>query len=800
MFKNYLVIAFRHLGRHKLFSAINILCLAIGITFSMLIGVYIINQRNINTGFRNAGSQYVIKSNWKVKNMGLPITTVAPLAKTLKEKYPHLVAGYYRFNPVTNVVSAGDRHFKENISIGDTTLISVYGFKLLHGDPAHAFANNSSAVITENLALKLFGTTEAINKTISITNTTSDRQDYIVSAVLQTMPYNTVNNLVDPEGYSVFVPFEGNRFFRDGSQQESWDNIYVPGMIELQPGVTAEAVTKAAAELLQQHLPANLQGLLQPEFVPMKEYYLRDNNGAAQKIITTLSLVAGFILLMAVINFINISIGTSSYRLKEIGLRKVFGSVRTQLIVQHLTESLVLTLIAGLLSAGLYEAVRPVFDQVLNTQLDPVWQLGAFKTGLLLLLIISTGLIAGIYPAFILSRSGIVHAVKGRINTARGGLWLRKGLLVVQFSLAIFIFINALNISRQVSYVFNKNLGYDRDQLLVVTAFPKQWDSSGVLKMEAIKNGLLELPAVRTASLSFEVPDRTPPATLDLLPAGSSQPVVVPFIETDEDFATTFGLGMKEGRFMDNYDGSSADTRLVLNETAARSLGLGSGASGQMVKMPSGFSFTVAGVVKDFNYSSFQQSIGPLAFVHVKNANRYRYLTLKLHTADLTRTIAELREKWKALSPGSPFEYTFMDERFQALYQSELQLKKATQVATLLNLLIVFMGIFGVIAFTLARRTREIAMRKVLGAEVKNILFLFIKDYAWLIVIANIIAWPLAYITTDHWLQNYAYRMQQDLLPYLFVGGFMFLAAFTFITVQCLKTALSSPVKNLRAE
>jgi len=260
MLKNYLVIAIRHLRRHKLFSAINILCLAIGITFSMLIGDYIIGQKGINATLRNAGNQYYIKSKWKVENMGLPITTIAPLAKTLKEKYPNLVANYYRFNPVTNVVSAGDRHFKESIAICDTTLVSMYGFKLIHGDPQHAFRNSNSAVITEEMAIKLFGTTNAIDKTISVANTTSGKQDFSVSAVLKTMPYNTVNNSIDPGGYNVFVPFEGNRYYQGGAGEDQWANIYSPGLIELKPGVSPNTVLKAAEQTLALNLPDNLKG------------------------------------------------------------------------------------------------------------------------------------------------------------------------------------------------------------------------------------------------------------------------------------------------------------------------------------------------------------------------------------------------------------------------------------------------------------------------------------------------------------------------------------------------------------
>jgi putative ABC transport system permease protein len=798
MIRNYFIVAIRQLTRHKLFSIINILCLAIGITFSMLIGDYILNERSVNSGIRNVENQYLIKSNWKVKDMGLPVTTVGPLPRALKEEYPSLVANYYRVNPVTNVVSAGDRHFKENIAICDTTLVSMFGFPLLHGDRNRAFINNNSAVVTEEMAKKLYGTTDIVGKTVSVTGTVSGQQHYIVSAVLKSLPvYTTVNNFIDVAGYNMFVPFEGNHYYQGGDQSEAWSNIYNVGMIELKPGVSPVDLAAPMQHLLSTRLPGNLKGLLQPELAGFKTYYLDDNDGAVRKMITTLSLVAIFILLMAIINFVNISMGTSSYRLKEIGLRKVFGSGRKQLILQYLTESLLLSFVAGMFSVILYETVRPLFNQLLHARLDPVWAFGWQKLSWILLLVVTVGFLAGIYPAFVLSASGIVHSVKGKIDSAKGGLVLRKSLLVIQFSLAIVVFISALNISKQVKYVFDKDLGYTRDQLLVLTVFPKQWDSAGVLRMNGIREGLAAIPAVQSTSLSFEVPDRKPPNTIDILPRGAEKPIVVSVIEADEDFGSTYDLQLKEGNFFKKFDTRDRTSEIVLNETAAKSLGVH---AGEQIHSPAGFNFNVTGIIKDFNYSSFQQGISPLAFVHVRNTNRYRYLTLKLHTTDISRTLAHVRAKWNSLSPGSPFEFSFMDDKFATLYRSELQLKDATGVATALNLLIVFMGIFGIVAFTLARRTREIAVRKVLGAETRNIIYLFVKEYTLLILIANIIAWPLAWMATDYWLHSYVYRVEQNLMSYLFVGVLMFAMAFLFIAAQCFRTATSNPVKSLRTD
>ena len=802
MLKNYFTIAVRHLLRHKFFSAINILCLAIGITFSLVIGIYVLGQYNINASLKNINNQYIVKSNWKVKEMGLDITTFGPLPKTLKEEYPSLIANYYRYNPVTNVVSAGDKYFKEDIAIGDTNFISMYGFPVLYGNRQRPFTDNNSAVITERMAMKLFGEKNVINKIISILTTQNgEKQDYKVSAVLKDIPYNSVTNLVG-DTYNVFVPTEGNRYYAGGDPAQNWNSSYEVGMIELQPGKSAKDLEAPLKQVLAKYTTENIQKNLTIELAPVKDYYIKDHGGAAHKMIMILSLAALFILLMAVINFVNINIGTSTYRLKEIGLRKVFGGAKTQLIVQFIAEAIILTMVAAVISLIAYQLLRPVFDQVLNTKLDSVFRFSIEAVLFLFALVFITGFIAGVYPAFVMSSSRVINAVKGKIDSAKGGLFLRKTMLTVQFTLAIIVFICALTVSRQVSYVFSKDIGYNKEQLLVISAFPKQWDSVGVNRMINIKNALLQLPSVKDASLSFEIPDRKPPGSIDMqLVNGDGSTVLITSCGADENYAATFGLKVLSGSCF-AQSGGFIPNQIVLNESAVKALGLTvNSAINRQVKVPSsGTILTIAGVIKDFNYSSLQDKVEPLAFFHVKDATAYRYLSLKLGASNIVETVANVRNKWREMSPGTPFEYSFMDEKFQSLYRSELQLKKAANIATILNLIIVFLGIFGVVAFTLTKRTKEIAVRKVLGANVRNIIALFIRDYAVLILLANMIAWPLTYIITNKWLQSYAYRVNQDVVPYLFVCLFIFITAFSMIAIQCFKAGAANPVKSLRTE
>jgi ABC-type antimicrobial peptide transport system permease subunit len=678
----------------------------------------------------------------------------------------------------------------------------MYGLPVLYGNKDNAFPDINSAVITERIAQKLFGRKDVLNRRFSMQSTVAGTyQDYTVSAVLKDIPVNSVTGLIGVN-YNIFVPTIGSRFYPMGDPAQSWNGAYEIGAIKLRAGVRPEALQKPFQQLLAKYAPDDFKKNLTVVLAPVRDYYLKDNNGAVQKMITTLSLAAAFILLMAMINFVNITIGTSAHRLKEIGLRKVLGGLRKQIILQFLTEACLLSGISAILAAGLYELLRPAFTGILHTVLPPFWHFDSLKIIFIVLLTLLTGLLSGIYPAFVLSSTDLVHAVKGKINAARGGYLLRRGLLVVQFTLAILVFISALNVSRQIRYIFHKDLGYDKEQVLVIDAYPKQWDSVGVMKMQHIRDGLLQLPVVKDATLAFEVPDRKAPITTDLLPVNKDNaPLHIPTIFADEHYAATYGLQVREGTFF-SQSGAYIPNQIVLNESAARALGLSpETAIGRQIRIPSTkATVTIAGIVRDFHFASLRQQIEPTVFLHIGDVLSYRYLSLKLKSPDMAKAVDDVRAKWKALVPSAPFEYSFMDDRFQSLYQAELQLQQTADLATILNLVIVMLGIFGVVAFTLAARNKEVAIRKVLGASIRNIITLFGKEYVRPILLANAIAWPLAYLLTDSWLKGYSYRITQNAYPYLFVAGFIFVITLLLVAAQCYRTASSNPVKDLRSE
>lgn len=720
--------------------------------------------------------------------------TISPLAKALKEEYPELVQNYFRYDPVTTIVSAGMNHFKENIAIGDTTLVSMYGFPLAYGNANKVFTDNNSAVITEAFAVKMFGTKNAIGKTLNIApNVGGVSQDYIVSAVLKDLPYNTVTGSLN-DTYSVYVPTTGNNYFKTGDPSLSWDNLNELSFITLKPGVTASMLTTPINRLLHKYSSDFIWKNLGIYPTAVRDYFLKDNNGAIKKMVLVLSLIAAFILLMVIINFININIGTSSYRLKEIGLRKTFGSKKSNIVFQFMAEAMLLSLIAAFISIILYQSLLPLFSGMLNTSLPSVLQFSPIQYGLLLSLVIFLGLLAGIYPAFVLSATNLIEAIKGKMSQSKFPVVLKRALLVVQFSLAILVFICALNLSKQVNYIFKKDLGYDKEQVMLITAFP----DAGVSKMESIKQAFLQFHFVKNATIAAVVPNQEPHGRIILFPpkeSSATDQLSLPVSSADKDYAKTFGIKIISGSFFDNNtDG------IVLNETAVKQLGLTPGnAIGTSIQTPIANSpVTILGVMKDYNFSSLQSKIGPIGFAHIRNY--YRMLAVKLSTTNVQAAINEMKAKWKSFEPKEPFEYSFLDEKFAELYKSQLQLQAAANTATVLNIIIVLLGIIGVVAFMIVKRDKEIAVRKVLGANTSNILFLFIKEYATLLIISNLIAWPLAYVATERWLQNFAYRMHQNIFPYLTVLLFISVVALGLILLQCFKVAVASPVKSLRTE
>lgn len=799
MFKNYFKIAWRNIIRSRFYTAVNIVGLSTGIAFTLLIAAYVWSELQVNKNLKNADRQYIIQSKWKDQNQGNDLTTLGPLAKALRENYPNLVANYYRWDGISSNVSKGNKIFREGLQICDSTMFNMFGFTLLYGDPKSAFEGPFSVVISIDKAIKFFGKTNVVGQTLTIQNFSGSRHDFMITGVMNTPSRNSVTWLNDNNQNQIYISSNNLSYF---GRNMDWPNPHIVGYIELQKGVTPKDLQKPIAYLVHQNAPPEIATNMSPYLVPLKDYYLSANNGLIQKMLYALSAIALFILIMAIINFINMSVSRSASRMKEIGIRKVLGGLKKQLIFQFLTESVILVFIATVFAFIIYVALQNLFSSILSSPIPSLNSFPLYYIAFPVLFVLIIGFISGVYPAFVLSSLKSVDSLKGKLSSINEKVWLRKSLIGFQFIIAIIAFICAIIISKQINLFLHGDLGYNKDYI-ISAQLPRNWTREGVDKMETIRNEFAEMPSVKAVSLSFEVPDGNNSNQVPIYRFGtdSSRGVAADILENDEKFLSLYRIPLIAGS---PFEGHRLDSlKVILNEKAIKALGWknANDAIGQQVKIPGNSQiYTVSGVTNDFHFSSMQTKVAPIIMFNLQFDFIYRYLSFKLSPGNIPESINALQKKWSMLLPGTPFEYKFMDETLARMYQSEIKLKKASYTATVLALIIVLLGVLGLVSLSIQKRTKEIGIRKVLGSSVTSIMSLFIKEFLFVVLIAGTIACPLAYIIMNKWLQGYAYRINISGQPFLisvFILGFI---TALLISIQTIKAALANPVESLRSE
>ncbi|MFD0792588.1 ABC transporter permease [Mucilaginibacter litoreus] len=801
MLQNYFTIAWRNIIKHKLFSLINIFGLSVGIAFTLLIAAYVWHEVSVNHDLRNADNQYIIQSKWKDPNMGYELTALAPMPKALKNEYPNLVANYYHWDGVSSTVSRGDKHFRESLQIGDSTFTTMYGFKFLYGDSKTALNQPFTAVITQQSAIKYFGKTDVVGQTVTIDSFNGDKRDFMITGVLEKLPKNSVTNVIDASNSTFFLPASAAKYM--GRSLEGWDNTVVCGLIELKDGVKPQQLDAPMRSLIKRNASEQIVANLTPVLVPLKSFHLDFGDGAVRKMLYTLSFIALFILLMAIINFVNICISRSSQRMKEMGIRKVLGGLRKQLIWQFLVESVLMVFIATLFALGIYALARPYFANVLSTDIGGIFSFPLYFYMVPLLFAILVGIIAGLYPALVLSSLKSIDSLKGKLDRVKDNVMFRKGLTAFQFVTASVVLISAIIISKQINLFFGKNLGYNKDYLIYAQV-PRDWSKPGVQKMEDIRYRLSQIPQVKSVSLSWEIPDGGASGGLSAYKTREepSQAFNAQLMLTDSYYAETYGIPLLAGKFFEPQYMQADSDKVVINETQSKALGFTNAkdAVGQQFNSVNMAPLTISGVVKDFVFGGMSGRIMPMTFMNVNRNPYYRYFSIKLTSGNLEDNIAAVQKKWAEVMPGAPFEYNFMDDALAKMYKTELQLKKASYMATGLALIIVLSGVLGLISLSIQKRTKEIGIRKVLGSSVSNVILLFLKDFLGVLIVAGIIACPLAYWMMHKWLNGYAYKIPLTPVPFAIAFVALVLVTSVLITLQTVKAALANPVKSLRTE
>ncbi|MDN3549714.1 ABC transporter permease [Mucilaginibacter aquaedulcis] len=802
MLKNYFKLAWRTLWKNKVFSLINIFGLSIGIAFTLLIGAYVWDELRVNHQLKNSENQYILLSKWTDANLGNEIGTIAQLPKALKDNYPHLLANYYHFDAVTTNVSLGDMHFRESLQLGDSTLLKMYGFKLLQGDASTALNDPFSVVLTSAMAKKYFGRTDVVGKTLNFESFGGEKHDFLITGVLDATPRNSVTNLNSNINSGFFFTAASAKFFK--RNLEGWNNTNIVNYIELQKGVTAKNLEQPIKELTLKNAPEQISKNVTTRLVALHDYNLIADGGLVKKMLYTLSCTALFILLMAVINFVNICIGRSSGRMKEMGIRKVLGGLRKQLIWQFLTESVLLVIIATVLALVIFLIARPYFSQVLGKDITGLFSFPVYFIPVPFLFALLVGVLAGIYPALVLSALKSVDSLKGKLSSVKESVLFRRVLVAFQFGTAAIVFIGAIIISKQISLFFDKDLGYNRDYV-VYAQVPRDWSVKGVQKMQAIRQQLAQMPQVQNVSLSWEIPDGSNGGNSPIYRQGSNpaQAITSQNMAADNQYASTYHIPVKAGTFFKPVFMIADTAKVVINETAAKALGFAASenAIGQNIMIPGvSIPFTICGVTADFHFGSMRGLIQPMVFYNVNYTTFYRFFSIRIKPGNMQNDLQALRKKWAELMPGAPFEYSFVDDALKKVYQNEIQLKQASYIATALAIVIVLLGVLGLISLSIQKRTKEIGIRKVLGSSVAGIISLFMKEFLGVVLIAGLIACPVAYLIMHNWLNDYAYKIVINLNPFMMAIGMLTLVTAVLIALQTIKAALDSPVKSLRSE
>lgn len=808
MLKNFLKIAYRNVFKYKSYSLINIFGFALGISCFLLIFFFIRDELSYDTFHTKADRIYRVAEIYTQSgNVQHIANSSGPWGPALVEEFPEVEQFVRLMPPLTQcLISRMDKdiHFyEERFLFADESFFDVFDFELLSGDTRSVLSEPSSVILSQSTAEKYFGGEDPMGKTLVL----DKLFPFTVTGIVEETP-GTSHFKFDflASFVSLDIPAlrrlyaQALEFFLDRR-----GTIYT--YILLSEGASAGELEKKIPDFMEKYAGDLYRRLgtlntLMPTLQPLKSIHLFSHferewepNGHIQHVIIFLA-VAIFVLLIACFNFMNLSTARSALRAREVGLRKVVGAERSKLILQFLSESIFMTSLAMVFAVGLTHALLPVLNRMTGKLILIDYFADWRILPVLLFLTFVIGLISGSYPAFVISSFHPVRVLAGNLTALVTGKNIRMFLTVFQFTISIGLMIGLLVVRGQMFFIKKKDLGYDKEQIVVLPLIHGQVRDGYRVYKEAV----LALPQVLSASASSTLMGK-PPVTREARPADAGDEANMSYrlIEADVDFLKTYRMEILSGRDFSNDFGDENSDVVIINQETAKGLGL---------EIPVGANFTmikpiqakrIVGVVKNFHLESLHEPIQPVIISQGQN-EPLRFLSVRISSGDIKETLDALSQKWGGIFPGIPFQYSFFDEDFETLYRSEEQLGRVFVYFTVLALVIASLGLLGLAAFVSQRRAKEMGIRKVLGANVTQIVFLFLKEFVILVGIANIFAWPLAYVLMREWLQNFAYRTSIH-FGYFVLAGFLALAiAVLSVGFQSLKSATADPVKAIRYE
>ena len=794
MFKNYFKTAWRNLWKHKVYSLINIMGLTVGMTACFLIFLYVRFELSYDSFHSKADRIYKvvadIKTPTEVLHADRPAWAVPPNAKN---EFPEIESFVRVITGDNTLFRKGDIKFsEENTMWADSSFFKVFDFKLLKGNPQTALKEPFSIVFTETAAKKYFGNSDPMGQTLLITG---DAYPAKVTGIMKDIPENSqIKGDLVVSMSTITQKFNTNL-------DSQWGSYGALAYLLLKPGTNAKALEKKFPAFLEKRNGTNMkQSQMYPTLFlePLRDVYLRSTRiGSKTGNITNVyifSIIAVFILLIACINFINLTTARSSERAKEVGIKKVVGAEKMQLMRQFMGESLMVSVISFVLAVGLSALMLPLFNQLAGKTVSPGIFSNMYYLLILFLASICIGLLAGVYPALVLSSFKPVVVLKGRFATGTRGILLRKGLVIAQFTISIALIIGTIVVYNQMNYMRSQDLGFSKDQMMIL-------DTNGDPGKKAFQQAISSLPGVKSTAMSSSVPGGGNPGAYSEIEniKGDLQVANLDLYFVDFDYINQYKIKMVTGRGFSRAFATDTTQAMVLNEAAVKMFGYTSPqqAIGKRFKQW-GREGKIIGVMKDFHFRSLQEPIKPLSMrIEPDGCN---LVSANLSTGNLSKTIAEIEKKWKTIIPNRPFSYYFLDEFFDRQYRSDERFGKLFLNFAVLAIFISCLGLLGLASYSTMQRTKEIGIRKVMGASVSNVINLLSKEFLKLVFISFFIAAPIAWFLMHQWLQDFAYRINISWWIFLVACIIALLIALLTVSFQAIKAAVANPVKSLRTE
>jgi len=786
MIKNYLKVALRNIRRHKGFSFINIAGLAIGLACCLLITIWVLDELSYDKFHENAANLYRVEEDQHYSGRIFYVyVTPYPLGPALKAEIPEII-------DATRIVWTGGLLFKyedhtffeDSGRAVDPSFLKMFTYPLVKGDKNTALDSPFSVVLSEDLAEKYFGEDEPIGKVITLNN----QYEFTVTGVLENIPHNTELQ------FDFLVPYEILK--RTGqTQEEDFGSNSIYTFVQLPDGTPPEQVNQKIFGFIRTKLPESRTDLRLMPFTKLHlhQFFGYEKGAGAIQYVYIFSVIAFIVLLIACINFMNLSTARSANRAKEVGLRKVVGAVKGHLVRQFYGESVVYAFIALIFAIGIVTLLLPAFSNLASKTLS--WSVAGIETILIGLLGITlfTGLVAGSYPAMFLSAFQPARVLKGDLFSGSGGSLFRRVLVVVQFALSILLIIGTAVVYQQQNYIKNMRLGWDKEHLVYIPLRADTRKSYNTLKQELFQNPQV-LNVTGTSQLPTHIGSNSSGAQWEGKDPEFS--ILIGVNAVDFDFAETLRIEMVDGRSFSKEYTSDLSKAWIVNEEVAKLIDKDSVIGERFSHV--GVDGTIVGVMKNFHYQTLKNKIEPLA-INV-NPNLLNYMIVRIPPEGVSDSLGFIEKTWKQVIPTYPFEYRFMDDRYDLMYRNEERIGILLRYFAILAVFVACLGLFGLASFMAEKRTKEIGIRKILGANVTQVTRLLCREFFLLVFVANVIAWPTAYFIMRKWLQSYAYRA--DMGYFVFIGA-MLLALFVAILsvgYQAVRAARANPADSLRYE